>query len=299
MYYEMSELSKQLKDLVGKYEDLISSNEFYEKMREAAELSFQIWHTIAKLSNFTLEPVEIKESIAKVLEFSYPNYLELAKIGGEIFVEGKTIKISVREETGYAIFVDFTRSTEYFGIEFRENYTGPIIFYSYNMVLKDYLKYSGGEFLENTGDGAFIFTENLSVNDILTMLYLAEVIRSEAEKADLLVMDKCISPIHIGVSYGEGHMVKWNMEKKFISSATWEAAKNCKEAPRRYEPCVLFKSLAILHGFGNNAAAIATIAQNIVKTRIIDNNLKLSFIVDIFDDPIELELPVKTSVNIL
>ena len=290
MYYEMSELSKQLKDLVGKYEDLISSNEFYEKMREAAELYFQIWHTIAKLSNFTLEPVEIKESIAKVLEFSYPDYLELAKIGGEIFVEGKTIKISVREETGYAIFVDFTRSTEYFGIEFRENYTGPIIFYSYNMVLREYLKHSGGEFLENTGDGAFIFTENLSVKDILAMLYLAEVIRSEAERARLLVMDKCISPIHIGISHGEGHMIEWNMEKKFISPATWEAAKNCKEAPRRYEPCRSSEALAILHDF----------LFNVIKTHIIGNTL-IIYDIDIFDDPIELEfeLPVKTSIEIL
>ncbi len=267
-------------------------------LREAAKLSFQIWYDIAQLSNLALDKVEIKE-----FNESFKEYLEIYGIGKEAMEEfevGENVISISDKKTGYVIFVDFTRSTEYF-IEFEENYTGPIIFYSYNMVLREYLKHSGGEFLENTGDGAFIFTENLSVKDILAMLYLAEVIRSEAERAGLLVMEENISPVHIGISYGKGYMIEWNMEKKFISPATWEAAKNCKEAPRIYSPYNLFKIYPDIF------------AQNVkIKTGIIDNNLKIkiSFIVkkfDIFDYPIErelselpwLELPVKTSVEIL
>ena len=221
------------------------SDHFFENLGNVASLSFRIWYNIARLSNWKLEKVYIRrfnESIGKSIKI--PEALE--EIGAEYEVGEDSISISEDIISGYVIFTDFTRSTQYFlekGV-FIENYTGPILFYSYNMILKDYFRLEyNGEFLEHTGDGSFIFSPDFSIDDIIALLYIAEIIRKNSEEKGLLNMEDSLSLVHIGVSFGNGYMIKWGNEKKFISPAAWEAARYCKEARRTFDPYNFLKYL--------------------------------------------------------
>ena len=119
---------------------------FFRNLDNIASLSFRIWYNIARLSNWKLENVYIEEfnkNISESIEI-------LEEIGTEYFdfeVGENLISISEDIISGYAIFVDFSHSTRYFlkhGI-FTQNYTGPVLFYAYNMILKDYFIVSSSQ----------------------------------------------------------------------------------------------------------------------------------------------------------
>ncbi len=209
-----------------------STEEWAENLRFFVERALEIWYCFAKIHDLPLYRVEFKKSLESIGESIEEEYAKPPK----------------RAE-GWAIFIDFTRSTSYFDndIGYLENYSGYILFSAFNMFLKTYLRITGGEFLENTGDGAFIFkplklkshnplkSHNIST-DILNILIAAEFLKIKAEKLGLLnFKDSRKAIIHIGIAKGKGYMIQWGCDKKFISKASWEAANNCKEAPREYD----------------------------------------------------------------
>jgi len=98
-----------------------------------------------------------------------------------------------------------------------------------------------GEFIEHTGDGASFIIKTGDIppyEHLLRLLYIAELLRDYSEKHGLINVDdnnRTFSLIHIGISKGKGYKIWFGNEKKFVSSATWMAAKACQNAPREYE----------------------------------------------------------------
>jgi len=98
----------------------------------------------------------LSESLIKeVTEINIPEF-------GKVKYEGTT------KET--VIFVDITRSSKYF--EEERNYTGFVIFNAFILVVKKITEASEDEFLEHTGDGAFIFFLNKDWNSNLLPTYI-------------------------------------------------------------------------------------------------------------------------------
>ena len=98
---------------------------------------------LEKALEFVTQQVLSESLIKKATEIDIPEF-------GKVRYEGTT--------KGTVIFVDITRSSKYF--EEKENYTGFVIFNAFILVVKKITEAFGGEFLEHTGDGAFIFFPN-------------------------------------------------------------------------------------------------------------------------------------------
>ena len=244
----------KIKDLSQEYKNLAKDIETFIKNQEKlSEIALDIFIEIAKISDLDLKPVYIaekamlkeamesaKEVLLKevLLETTIPRIPEL---GG--------IEILDTPKQGTVIFVDITKSTDYFKEE--ENYTGFVIFNAYILLVKTITRLTDGEFLEHTGDGAMIFYEDENLikrfnqeNPIWLYFIVSEYIKDYAEEQKLLSFKRDFkrdkngflikepSLVHIGADYGEVLEVKLGNIKKLFSKTVWNAAKRCKEADR-------------------------------------------------------------------
>ena len=222
----------------------VDKNSFKRHLEEVVHTAIKIWIEIAKIADMPVRLVSL-ESIRKFAEIE-------AGVGeGDIVMPEKikapegTVEIIKHYKKAWIVYVDFTNSTDYFTTS--ENYTGFVLFNAFIMLLKTYIRLflSGiGEFIEHTGDGAsFVIeaTDNLLLSPhLLRLLYIAELMKKYSTKLNLmkikLTHKKSFSLIHIGFSVGKGYKIAIGTEKKFVSRATWSAAKACQNAPRVYSP---------------------------------------------------------------
>lgn len=240
----------EINDLINRYKNLGKDiRAFIENQREVSELALDIFIEIAKISSLDLKQVSlIKEAMAHAKEVLLETAMPPIPEFGDI---------EISNTKGTVIFVDITKSTDYFKEE--KNYTGFVIFNAYILLVKTITRLTGGEFLEHTGDGALIFYRDRDRDRDFTLKYLiegcnkenpiclyfivSEYIKDYAEKQKLLsfkrdkngFLIKEPSLVHIGAAYGEVLEVDLGDMKKLISKTVWDAAKRCKEADREVE----------------------------------------------------------------
>jgi hypothetical protein len=240
---------KTLQQSLEKYRNIIENinlEQFNDEIKNIVKLNLSIWKSIAEINNLTLNRVLIKEAmeITEGLEHFEYDSLEVPDIG----------KINISNSKGTVIFVDISKSTKFLE---NKNYTGFVIFNSYISLVKTYVRLSGGEFLEHTGDGSMIFYKNIDLidnyerckyleeieeNPLYMLFYIGYLLQINAENQDLLSYFcsdknngvKCYSLIHIGASYGKILDVNLGDMRKIISDTVWKAANNCKKAPRTF-----------------------------------------------------------------
>jgi hypothetical protein len=235
---------KELENKIEQYRNLIKDlDSFKENIDEIMSLNLDIWVTVANANELKLSPVVIKDSIEKTAGFEhYEVTLEssIPDIG----------KVRIGNKKGTVIFVDISKSTKFF--EEETNYTGFVIFNSYISLVKTYVRLSGGEFLEHTGDGSMLFYEKNVISDydncqnlkedylkeypLCMLFYIGYLLQNKAEKKNLLeIKKKNYSLVHIGADYGDVLDVNLGDMRKMISQTVWNAANNCKDAPRDFE----------------------------------------------------------------
>jgi len=232
---------KEFMENVNKYKDLISSldlERFKKDVEEIVKINLSIWIDVAKINDLKLDKVLIKEAfeITAGLE-SVNELIEIPDVG----------KINITNNKGTVIFTDISKSTKFLE---KENYTGFVIFNSYISLIKTYVRLSGGEFLEHTGDGSMIFYEENILNTYDECKYLVDhplcmifnlgyLLQLEAKNNQLLDFDdkkeEIYSLVHVGASYGDVLDVNLGDMRKIISDTVWEAANNCKEASRTFK----------------------------------------------------------------
>ena len=256
---------REIEGLVDKYQNLHKGKieTFIKNQKELAETALDIFIKIAEISNLDLRTVELEAKEFKKAYESMKILLEASTIPP--IPEYGDVKISNTE--GTVIFVDITKSTEYFrgnkiGFEEKENYTGFVIFNAYILLVKTITRLTGGEFLEHTGDGAMIFYEyedmiedyknnhnkdgichfGESTNPICLYFIVSEHLKNYAKEKDLLNFEPeenyyVREPplVHIGADHGEILEVNLGEMKKLISKTVWNAANRCKNADREVE----------------------------------------------------------------
>jgi|GEM_PF-4355712 len=137
----------KLKRDIESYKNLIVNLDIFKKnIEKIVALNLDIWIKVANLNNLQLHRVLIKEAMETT-------------VGLE---EAKVESINIGNKKGSIVFVDISKSTDFF-IE-KENYTGFVVFNSYISLVQSYVRLSGGEFLEHTGDGSMIFYESNIIN---------------------------------------------------------------------------------------------------------------------------------------
>jgi len=143
----------EINDLINQYKDLGKDiGAFIKNQEKLSEIALDIFIKIAEISSLDLKQVSlIKEAMAHAKEV-------LLETAMPPIPEFGDIEISNPNPKGTVIFVDITKSTEYFKEE--KNYTGFVIFNAYILLVKTITRLNDGEFLEHTGDGALIFYEN-------------------------------------------------------------------------------------------------------------------------------------------
>lgn len=218
----------------------INLEQFNNDIEDLVKLNLSIWKSIAEINNLTLNRVLIKEAMEITAGLEHMKYesLEIPEIG----------PINISNSKGTVIFVDISKSTEFLE---NKNYTGFVIFNSYINLVKTYVRLSGGEFLEHTGDGSMLFYENINLisnykqckylekHPLCMLFYIGYLLQKNAKAQKLLdyknYLKECYSLVHIGASYGEVLDVNLGDMRKIISDTVWKAANNCKEAPRIFE----------------------------------------------------------------
>ena len=225
--------------------------EFLDNLLKASELAVEIFIDIADLYNLDLHQVDLKE-LQPTFECLSDMQIVLPELG----------KFTADKKRGTVVFLDITKSTAYFEkkstvyFEEKQNYTGFVIFNAYLLLANTIANLTNGEFIKYTGDGALLFYPDIKLPDIdkanhknnpLWYLFLAsEELKSVAKDKKLInYFSKKISSniikeyslIHIGFSYGEILEIKLGKIKDLVAPTVWEAAKNCKDAPRetKYE----------------------------------------------------------------
>ncbi len=130
----------------------------------------------------------------------------------------------------------------------KADYASFVIFNSYISLVKSYVRLSGGEFLEHTGDGSMIFykkdiisdyndCKNLIEHPLCVLFYIGYLLQNKAKEKGLLYFScdrKCYSLVHIGAAYGEVLDVNLGDMRKLISDVVWKAAYNCKYSNRYF-----------------------------------------------------------------
>jgi len=243
---------KELESKINDYKNFINEySKFIENLENVVELNLDIWLNVAKLYELPVRPVLIKEafeSLGAGIEASLEE-ISIPDIG----------KIDISNNIGTVVFVDISKSTDFFKEEKRTffeektNYTSFVIFNSYISLVKSYVRLSGGEFLEHTGDGSMIFYNRNLIKDYNSgyknrndlkkhpldiMFYIGYLLQNKAKEYGLLDFlcndSECYSLVHIGAAYGEVLDVNLGDMRKMISSTVWQAANNCKDAPRKF-----------------------------------------------------------------
>ena len=228
----------QLENKIEQYKNLIRNiDSFEENINEIISLNLGIWVTIANANELKLSTIIIEDSIEKVA--GYEHYKPVFE--SEIPDVGR---VNIGNKKGTVIFVDISKSTYFFKEE--KNYTGFVVFNSYVSLVKTYVRLSGGEFLEHTGDGSMIFYKRDIISDyddyhliiehpLCILFYIGFLLQNEAEKKNLLEIKKeNYSLVHIGADYGDVLDVNLGDMRKMISQTVWNAANNCKNAPRNF-----------------------------------------------------------------
>ena len=215
----------------------------------AAKHALAIFIDLAELNNLNLKPVLIEslktksEKLKSVYESLLPKPV-IPEFG----------EFGITNSRGTVVFIDITKSSDYF--KEAKNYTGFVIFNSFIMLVNTITRLNGGEFIEHTGDGAMLFFKekdfirefdlcrkqkcnlaDLSCKHILCLyLYIGESIKRHAINHGLIeVKNENYSLAHIGAAYGEVLIVHLDNFEKLISKAVWDAANNCKKAPREVD----------------------------------------------------------------
>jgi len=263
----------KINDLINRYKNLGKLIEtsikkqgkvsnIFIKIKILSKLALDIFIEIAKISNLDLETVSLKKEAMEYKEKVLLKFTTIPRIP-----EFGDIEISNTE--GTVIFVDITKSTDYFKEE--KNYTGFVIFNAYILLVKTITELTGGEFLEHTGDGAMIFYRNRNLikeyikckgfdegNPICLYFIVSEYVKNYAKNKGLLSFESSegviyaeikdlssfksskeviftIEPalVHIGAAYGEVLEVDLGDMKKLISKTVWDAANRCKYADRK------------------------------------------------------------------
>jgi len=248
---KMNELERQ----IDSYKMFINDySKFIGNLESVIELNLDIWLKIAKLYELPVKRVLIKEAFESFetgIEETALEDINIPEMG----------KINVSNNRGTVIFVDISRSTDFFEEKF--NYTSFVIFNSYISLIKTYVRLSGGEFLEHTGDGSMIFynddfisnynngvkSENkLKKHSLDIMFYIGYLLQNKSKEKGLLGYSckkgyagilgnydrECYSLVHIGAAYGEVLDVNLGDMRKLISDVVWKAANNCKNSPRYF-----------------------------------------------------------------
>ncbi len=233
----------ELENKINDYKSFINDySKFIKNLESVVELNLDIWLKVARLYKLPVERVLIKEafeSLGAGIEASLEE-INIPDIG----------KIAISNSRGTVIFVDISMSTSFF--EEKANYTSFVIFNSYISLVKSYVRLSGGEFLEHTGDGSMIFYNRNLIKDYNSgyknrndlkkhpldiMFYIGYLLQNKAKEYGLLDFlcndSECYSLVHIGAAYGEVLDVNLGDMRKLISDKVWEAANNCKDASRK------------------------------------------------------------------
>ena len=255
-------LIRRINELSDKYKKLSNSlDDFVENVYYLPTIALDIFYKLTQLYELPVEPVELHGVFEKSAQ-----ELLLESYSGVIVPEYGNIEVVTSE--GTVIFVDITKSTEYFmdknRLEFKENYTGFVIFNSYILLVKTITRLTGGEFLEHTGDGALIFYKDRNIiegyksefdengicrfneakNPLCLFFIVSEYLKNHARNKGLINFNPqkeidegkvyYVEPslIHIGVSYGDVKEISLGDMKKLVSDVVWEAADNCKNARR-------------------------------------------------------------------
>ncbi len=234
----------ELENKINDYKSFINDySKFIKNLESVVELNLDIWLKVARLYKLPVERVLIKEafeSLGAGIEASLEE-INIPDIG----------KIDISNSKGTVIFVDISRSTSFF--EEKANYTSFVIFNSYISLVKSYVRLSGGEFLEHTGDGSMVFYNDdlisnynsrnkkskneLKKHPLDIMFYIGYLLQNKAKEYGLLDFlcddSECYSLVHIGAAYGKVLDVNLGDMRKLISDKVWEAANNCKDAPKK------------------------------------------------------------------
>ena len=231
----------QLENKIEQYKNLIRNiDSFEENINEIISLNLDIWVTVANANELKLSTVIIKDSISIEKVAGYEHYKPVFE--SEIPDVGR---VNIGNKKGTVIFVDISKSTYFFKEE--KNYTGFVVFNSYISLVKTYVRLSGGEFLEHTGDGSMIFYEKDIISDydncqyliehpLCMLFYIGYLLQNIAQNKNLLDIKKDnYSLVHIGADYGDVLDVNLGDMRKMISQTVWNAANNCKNAPRNFE----------------------------------------------------------------
>jgi len=257
-------LIRRINELSDEYKKLSNSlDDFVKNVYYLPAIALDIFYKLTQLYELPVEPVELHGVFEKSAQ-----ELLLESYSGVIVPEYGNIEVITSE--GTVIFVDITKSTEYFmdknGLEFKENYTGFVIFNSYILLVKTITRLTGGEFLEHTGDGALIFYKDRNIieeyksefdengicrfneakNPLCLYFIVSEYLKNYAKNIGLInfnsqeetniISEKVYyvepSLIHIGVSYGNVKEISLGDMKKLVSDIVWQAADNCKNARR-------------------------------------------------------------------
>lgn len=259
----------ELENKINYYKNFIDDySNFIENLENVVEINLDIWLKIAKLYKLPVRRVLIKEAF------------ESFGVGIEASLEEISIpdigKIDISNNRGTIIFVDISRSTDFF--KEKTSYTSFVIFNSYISLIKSYVRLSGGEFLEHTGDGSMIFYESnivsnynlfsknenkLNKHPLDVLFYIGYLLQDKAKEKGILDFDcekysynkffdeflyeECYSLVHIGAAYGEVLDVNLGDMRKMISNTVWKAANYCKNAPRKFVKSYInyFKKLPI------------------------------------------------------
>ena len=254
---------REVERLVGEYKNLHKGNieTFVKNQKELAETALDIFIKIAEISDLNLETVVLE---SKEFKKAYEAMRKIPSEATTFLSIPEFGDVEITNTEGTVIFVDITKSTNYFREE--KNYTGFVIFNAYILLVKTITQLTGGEFLEHTGDGAMIFYEyedmiedyknnhnedgicyfGESTNPLCLYFIISEHLKNYAKEKHLLRFNreqignskyKEPSLVHIGADYGEILEVNLGNMKKLISKTVWNAANRCKTADRmvKYE----------------------------------------------------------------
>ncbi len=205
-----------LQELMKNLDYYVMDIPYYIGYENLIERILDLWIFLARISELPLHKIKIYEITTS---------FSLQTVSQSL---GLKIKSSY---SGWSVFVDFINSTGYFMDTHRPGYVGFVMFNAANLITKLYVRYlqvkRGNdccEFLQHTGDGAYLYFSNnnefFELTEYLFYLYASNIFSSPL--------------VRIGAAFGEGVFMEWENEKSFIAPATWEAARNCKTAPDRF-----------------------------------------------------------------
>jgi len=143
---------KILDQNIKSYKNFSENNKFFDNLSEASRLAIEIFINIANLYELDLQQVNLEKKLQPAFECLSDMQIKLPELG--LFTANK--------KEGTVVFVDITKSTEYF--EEKQNYTGFVIFNAYLLLVNTITRLTNGQFIKYTGDGALLFYPNIKLS---------------------------------------------------------------------------------------------------------------------------------------